>query len=111
MVHSQVMYKIWNLFLTRIFLTNSRLIVFKFWYPNKEPVSIIAGMSDTPLVDLNITISPGDNMPPSIILGSPLFVEEGRKAAISKEVRHSLWMSKKVSEEGKSKAISFLLIL
>ena len=47
----------------------------------------IIGMKDTPLVDLNITILPGDNMAPSIILGSPLFVDEGRKTTISKEVR------------------------
>ena len=47
----------------------------------------ITGMKDTPLVDLNITILPGDNMAPSIILGSPLFVDEGRKTTVSKEVR------------------------
>ena len=44
------------------------------------------GITNTPLLDLNITIMPVDNQKPYILLGSPLFVDEGQRAAITNEV-------------------------
>ena len=40
----------------------------------------------TPLVDLNITILPMDNKPPTVMLGSPLFAEEGKTTMLTTEV-------------------------
>lgn len=44
------------------------------------------GIKNTPLLDLNFTIMPVDNQTPYILLGSPLFVNEGQRGAITNEV-------------------------
>ena len=46
----------------------------------------IPEIKETPLLDLNITVMPVDNQEPYILLGSPLFVTEGQRAAITFEI-------------------------
>ena len=47
---------------------------------------VLSGIADSPLLDLNVTILPVDNQAPYVVLGSPLFVEEGKSATITEEV-------------------------
>ena len=46
----------------------------------------LASIFNAPLVDMNITISPVDNQPPVLILGGPIFVQEGESLGFTFEM-------------------------
>jgi len=46
----------------------------------------LAGLPNSPLLDLNVTILPVDNQAPYIVVGSPVFVEEGGSTVMTREV-------------------------